>query len=105
MDTSYIVVLITAKDLAEAKKISQMLLEKRLAACINISERVNSNFLWEGKVDHATESLLIVKSRRELFDKIVKAVKSVHSYSVPEIIALPIILGEEKYLKWISDST
>jgi len=99
------VVLITVKSGAEAKKISKALVAKKLVACVNIVKDIESFFWWEGKVDNAKETLLILKIQKKCFPKIVKAVKALHSYSVPEIIALPIIAGEKKYLKWIKDST
>ena len=100
----YIVVLITAKDQEEAKKIADHLLSGKLAACVNIISGVQSVFWWENKIDNAQEVLLIVKSKKTLFKRIVSAVREVHSYSVPEIIALPIVNGHKDYLKWISDS-
>ena len=99
-----IVVFITAKDLSEAKRISQKLLEEKLIACVNIVEGVKSFFWWQGKIDNAQEVLLILKSQESLFKKIVKTVKSVHSYEVPEVIALPIVEGNPDYLRWIDES-
>ena len=104
MATAYIVVFVTAKDLIEAQKISEKLLNKKLTACINIMEGVRSFFWWQEKIDQASEVLLIIKSQKNLFPEIIKAVKSVHSYTVPEIIALPIVAGQKDYLKWINES-
>jgi periplasmic divalent cation tolerance protein len=101
----FIVVFVTAKDKIEAEKISQKLIQEKLAACVNIVEGVRSLFWWEGKVDQANEILLVIKTQKTLFKKLEKAVKSAHSYTVPEIIALPIIAGNADYLKWIKDST
>lgn len=100
----YVVVFITAKDKDEAEKIAAHLVGEKLAACVNIVAGVGSVFWWENKIDQSREVLLIAKSKKILFRKIVAAVKKVHSYSVPEIIALPIIDGNKDYLKWISDS-
>src|SRR3989338_6912506 len=100
----HIVIFITAKDKEEAEKIAGHLVGEKLAACVNIVPGVSSAFWWENKIDQAQEVLMIVKSKKVLFGKIVAAVKKVHSYSVPEIIALPIIDGNKDYLKWISDS-
>ncbi len=100
----YIVVFVTAKDEQEAKKISEKLLSEKLIACANIVKGIESLFWWEGKIDHANETLLVLKTKRSLFKKLEKTVKSVHSYSTPEIIALPIIQGNRDYLRWISDS-
>ncbi len=99
----HIVILITASGKKEAQAIAGRLVSAKLAACVNIVEKVDSVFFWQGKLDKAKESLLIVKSRRDKFSRIVKLVKSVHSYEVPEIIALPIIAGEKKYLRWLDE--
>lgn len=99
-----IVILITAKDVMEAQKMSERLVAEKLAACVNIVAGVRSIFWWDRKVDQADEALMIVKSKKELFERIIKEVKSLHSYEVPEIIALPIIDGNKDYLKWINDS-
>ncbi len=100
----YIVVFVTAKDKSEAERIAQGLLEAKLVACVNILDGVKSMFWWEGKVDHSQEALLILKSRKDRFSHIVEKVKSLHSYDLPEIIALPIIEGSKDYLAWIDSS-
>ncbi len=100
-----VVIFVTAANKKEAKMIASALIKEKLAACVNIIEKVHSLFRWQGKVDMACETLLIVKTRKTLLDKLIKKVKSLHSYEVPEIIALPIICGDKKYLKWINEST
>lgn len=100
----HIVILITAKDKPEAEKIAKMLIKNKLAACVNILAGVKSLFRWQGKIDQAKEALLIVKSRKEKFNKIAKLVKSMHSYDLPEIIAVPIVSGFKPYLDWINES-
>ena len=100
-----IVVLITAGSEDEARNISRILVGDKLAACVNIVPKVFSLFQWEGKVTEEHECLLIVKSVTEMFDSLVAKVKAVHSYSVPEIIALPIVKGSAEYLTWIREST
>ena len=100
----HIIIFITASSKLEAAKIAEKLVKQRLAACVNIVGRIESLFWWQGKVDKANEVLLIVKSRKEKLAKIIKAVKSAHSYEVPEIIALPIISGYAPYLEWINES-
>lgn len=100
-----IVVFITTANRGEAESISRVLLEDRLIACVNIIGGVDSWFWWKGKKEKAREYLLIAKTRKALFNKLVKAVKKEHSYDVPEIIAIPIIAGYEPYLDWIKDTT
>lgn len=99
--TDRIIILITAGSQEEARKIAESLVEEKKAACVNIVPGVDSLFRWEGKLDSARESLLLVKTRASLFPEIVELVKRTHSYEVPEIIALPIIAGSEDYLKWL----
>lgn len=101
----HIVIFVTAKDQAQADKIAGKLVEEKLIACANIVPGIQSIFRWEGKVDRAQEVLLILKSRRRHFPTIVKRVKALHSYNVPEIIALPIVEGNKDYLKWLTEST
>lgn len=96
-----ITVLITAGSMEEGRKIANALVEEGLAACINIIPQVNSIYRWEGEMCDGWEVLLIAKSRREVFERLVSRVKELHSYEVPEIIALPIAAGDEDYLTWI----
>lgn len=100
----YIVIFITAASKKEAVKIAEALLRRRLAACVNIVGKVESFFWWQGKIDRARECLLIAKSAKSKLGKIIKAVKSLHSYEVPEIISLPVSGGNKNYLDWINDS-
>jgi periplasmic divalent cation tolerance protein len=97
----YIVIFVTASNNKEAKKIAAALIKQKLAACVNIVDKVNSLFFWEGKAQKAKESLLIIKSKKEKLAKLIKVVKSLHSYTVPEIIAIPILAGDKPYLRWI----
>ena len=101
---AYIVLFITAADAEEARQISRLLLERRKAACVNIIPRVDSNFWWEDKLDSAQESLLIVKTKAPLLLEIIDLVKGAHSNIVPEIIALPIVGGNQDYLQWIDNN-
>ncbi|MCM8812327.1 MAG: divalent-cation tolerance protein CutA [Candidatus Omnitrophica bacterium] len=103
-DTGYIVVLITASSPQEAQTIAEALLERREAACVNTTA-VQSLFTWQGKCENAQEILLIVKTRAALFSQVQTTVKSLHSYTVPEIIALPIIAGHQPYLDWVDENT
>lgn len=104
MDTGHIIVLITTESAEEADKIATLLLERRKAACVNITD-VSSRFWWEGKLDSAGEKLLIAKSRESLLPEIIELVRENHSYEVPEVIALPLIGGNPEYLDWIEQST
>ena len=99
--TDRIIVLITAGSEEEAHKIAELLVNEKKAACVNILPGVDSLFWWEGKIDSARESLLLVKTKTSLFPEVVELVKRTHSYEVPEVIALPIIAGSDDYLKWL----
>jgi periplasmic divalent cation tolerance protein len=103
--TDKIVVLVTTKGVTEAKKIARALVEEKLAACANVITSVRSIYRWEGKVTEETECLMIIKSTRGRFDEVRATVERLHSYAVPEIIALPIVDGAPNYLSWIADST
>lgn len=102
--TRFIVVFVTAASLSQAKKISGALIKNKIAACVNIIKGIESVFFWEGKVNSQKEVLLIIKTERSRFDLLKKVIKSLHSYSVPEIISLSIVSGDKKYLRWISES-
>lgn len=94
---------ITANTNDEAHRIAATLLEKKKAACVNIVPEVDSRFWWKGKLDSARECLLVVKSKTSLLPEIINLVKSIHSNTVPEIIALPVIGGSRDYLDWIDE--
>jgi periplasmic divalent cation tolerance protein len=100
-----IVVLITCGSEEEAAKIANSLVEERLAACVNIISPVRSTYRWEGKIRDEREWMLIIKTQKRRFEELEKKVKSLHSYSVPEIIALPIVEGSASYLKWLEENT
>jgi len=105
IQTEEIVVIVTAPSEDLAVTIARALVETRLAACANIIKGIRSIYTWQGKTEDDTEVLMIVKTRRELFDLLKSKVKELHSYEVPEIIALPIIAGSDDYLKWLREST
>ena len=100
-DSEHVVLFITTADEEEARLISRVLLEQKKAACVNIVPGVSSLFWWQGNIDSAQESLLVVKTRAMLVDDIVQLVKQLHSNDVPEIIALPIVGGSKDYLEWV----
>jgi periplasmic divalent cation tolerance protein len=103
MKIDAIVVLVTCKSKAEARRIAMALVKKRLAACGNIFESpVRSIYRWKGKIERAKEFLLILKSTRRAFAALEREVTRLHSYDVPEIIALPVARGSGKYLNWIA---
>ena len=97
----FLVLLVTTGSSEEAHQIASELLNQRKAACVNIVPGVTSLFRWQGKVDSAQESLLIIKTRASLLSEIVALVNQIHSYDVPEIIALPVVGGSQDYLEWI----
>jgi periplasmic divalent cation tolerance protein len=100
-----VVILVTCGSEEEAVKISNALVEERLAACVNLISPVRSIYRWEEKIWDEKEWLLIIKTQRKRFQEIETRVKSLHSYSVPEIIALPIIEGSSSYLNWLAEMT
>ena len=102
--TDKVVILVTSSNRRECRKIARHLVEERLAACVNITGTVQSIYRWEGKVEDAEELLLLIKSTRDLFPEIRKAILNIHSYKVPEIICLPIVDGSQAYLHWLGES-
>jgi periplasmic divalent cation tolerance protein len=100
-----IVVFITASNEDEAANIAKALVEGKLAACVNIVKNLRSIYIWQGKVEDESEVLMIVKTQKKLFHSLSRKVRELHSYSVPEIIALPIVEGPEDYLKWLKEVT
>ena len=100
-----VVVFITTGSEEEARNIADHLLSRRKAACVNIMPKIESHFWWQEKLDSARESLLIVKTKASLLPEIINLVKEIHSYEVPEVIALPIVGGNPDYLKWLDEET
>ncbi|MBI2174122.1 MAG: divalent-cation tolerance protein CutA [Candidatus Omnitrophica bacterium] len=101
MTTPYIVVLVTASSEEEGARIGQALVERRLAACVNLVPRVRSFYRWEGQLCDEAEVLLVIKTRQERFPALAAAVRALHSYTVPEVIAFALTEGSEPYLRWI----
>ena len=93
---------IVCKNKSEAKKIGKILLQERLAACVNIFDKMNSMYWWKGKIEEANETVLIAKTTPKLFPKLSKKVKSVHSYEVPCILQIPITDGNKEYVDWLA---
>jgi periplasmic divalent cation tolerance protein len=100
-----IVVFVTCGSEEEALKIAHSLVEERVAACVNLISPVRSIYRWEGKIWDEKEWILIIKTQKESFEELERKVKSLHSYSVPEIIGLPIVEGSSSYLQWLLEET
>ena len=100
-----VVILVTAGSEAEAELIAKALIEERLAACVNILSPIRSVYRWEGKVSNDREWLLLIKTRAERFAAVETKVKALHSYQVPEVLALPITAGAEGYMRWLRAET
>ena len=98
---SYIIIIVTTAGREEAETIVQRLLEAKLIACANIIGPVSSHFHWSGKIEKAEEYLILMKSRRDLFEKLSETVKALHGYEVPEILVLPIVEGSKAYMDWL----
>ncbi len=101
----YNLVYITASDLEEARKIGRELVASRLAACVNIIDNMNSFYWWEGEIQDDREVVLIAKTRETLIPKVIDKVKSMHSYSCPCVVSLPILAGNPDFLQWIETET
>lgn len=103
--TDAIVILVTTGSEAEAEIIAKAVVEEQLAACVNILSPMRSIYRWEGQVADDREWLLLIKTRAERFAAVETRVKALHSYQVPEVIALPILAGAEGYLRWLREET
>jgi periplasmic divalent cation tolerance protein len=101
VDNVYIIVLVTTSSKHEAEEIAQHLLGDKLIACGNIVGPVTSFFRWSGKVERAEEFLVLMKTRKDLFQRLSDVVKTLHSYEVPEILAVPVVEGSKDYLDWL----
>jgi len=99
----YLQVFMTTSSKEEAEKIARKLVEERLAACIQIIGPIKSYYWWKGAIEESEEWLCIVKTKMHLYEKLESMIKSMHSYQVPEIVVLPIIKGNESYLKWMDE--
>jgi periplasmic divalent cation tolerance protein len=102
--TDCIIVFVTCGCHEEAEKIASQVVERKLAACVNLVPGIESWYWWEGKINHDQEILLMMKTVQEKFDLLLEAIRGIHSYTVPEIVALPIHQGFDKYLQWVADS-
>lgn len=104
-ESSAMVVLVTTSTQEEAEKIGRMLVEAKLAACANVVSGVRSIFRWDNNITVEQECLMIIKTTRKRFAELESVVRQQHSYSVPEIVALPVVAGSESYLNWVRGET
>ncbi len=105
MESKYQVVLVTAPTIETAKEIGSQLVAAKLAACVNILPGITSIYTWEEEICEEGEFLLMIKTRADLFEELSTLVQTIHPYDVPEVIAIPITAGSEKYLNWIIEVT
>lgn len=99
--TDKIIVFSTCSTAEEAARMARALVEQRLAACVNILPGIRSLYRWQGAIEDSSEVLLVIKSRRHLFDQLRAAIEKLHSYETPEVLALNVIDGAEAYLAWV----
>lgn len=100
----FVVVLVTAATADEARRIAAQLIERQQAACVNVVDAVRSIYRWEGAVRDDAEVLLIIKTTAERYPEVERSVRELHSYDVPEVIALPLVQGSSPYLEWLTAS-
>lgn len=105
MPHKFVVIITACASGKEAEKITTALLKKRLVACANMASGIESKFWWNGKINKAKEIIVIMKAKFKNFNAIEKEITRLHSYEVPEIIAIPVVTGSKRYLKWIEDVT
>jgi periplasmic divalent cation tolerance protein len=103
--TDKIVVLNTCGSEEEARRLAAVLIEKRLAACVNITAPVQSVYRWKGVIEESQEWMLIIKSRRERFEELRAVLETAHSYELPEVLAIPVVEGSPNYLAWVEAET
>lgn len=104
VDNDYILILNTCPDLSEAKRIASVLVESGVSACVNIIPNIASVYRWKGLVEYQEECLLIIKSRADCFPAVRDKILGQHPYELPEVIAVPLVDGFDKYLRWIDSA-
>jgi periplasmic divalent cation tolerance protein len=100
-----LLVLVTVSSQKEGERIGQKLVEEKLAACVNIVPHLYSIYCWKGNIEQEGELLLLIKTMPDRLDKLIEKVKKIHSYDVPEILAIPTVQGNSDYINWINEST
>ena len=98
-------VLVTVPAPEDGERIGRVLVEERLAACVNVVPGLRSVYRWQGAVETAAEALLLIKTTPAVFDRLAARVKALHPYTLPEVVALPLAAGLSGYLAWIDEST
>jgi periplasmic divalent cation tolerance protein len=101
--TEFIVVYVTAGSADEAERLAFSVVEERLAACVTRVKDVQSLYWWDGKIERSAEELLVIKTRHDTFEALRAKIEELHSYAVPEVIALPILEGNPSYLRWLNE--
>lgn len=101
---SYIQIMTATETKEEAQKIAQSLVKQKLAACVQIIGSIESTYRWKGNVENAQEWLCLIKTRDDLYNKVETAIKKLHSYETPEIVALQITKGSKEYLRWLDET-
>ena len=101
----FTMVFVMAANEDEAQRIAQVLVAERLAVCVNIAGPVRSIYRWRGKIEHAGEYMLVIKTAKRQFFKLERKVRELHSYEVPEIIAVTLVQGSKPYIAWLAEST
>lgn len=97
----YIQIITTTSNMTDAQRIAQVIVEKRLAGCVQIVGPIQSTYRWEGEVQRNEEYMCILKTRADLYDRLYQAVKDIHPYEVPEFLATPVVQGNQSYLDWL----
>lgn len=100
----YIQIITTIEKEVDAKKIANLLVKEKLSACVQIIGQIKSIYKWKNKIESSEEYLLFIKTKESLYEDVEKAIKKIHPYETPEIIAIPIIKGDKKYLDWIDEN-
>lgn len=99
----YIQIFTTTPSKEEAERIAHSLVHKKLAACVQVVGPIESTYRWKGKIERAREWLCIIKTKRSLYSAVEKQIRALHSYTVPEILAMPVVAGNRKYLTWLNE--
>ena len=104
MARGVVVVFVTCPGVSVGRRISRTLIQQRLAACVNLVPKIESCYRWQGKIERAAETLLVIKTTSRRFDALKRAVRRLHPYQCPEIIALPVTAGHQPYVRWVTES-